>query len=141
MKTIVFVYDQASFQIGGPHPLKQFQSGQKMLFSDAQVAAQPSSTPVGLRPGIYVIFSDADDVRAAITPVDGVPGTNYDLVEYATKDPWPDPPSATANGTLMAAGAPTLTGDEFTKLVASIHAKIPDLVDSDLKIFTDSLSR
>ena len=141
MRAIVFVYDQATFQISGSHPLMQFQPGQKMLFGDAQIVAKPCTDAVALEPGIYVILSDGEDVRAAITPIAGVRGTNYDLLEYATKDPWPDPPSATANETLMAAGAPTLAPEEFTKLLASIHEKIPELSDSEFRIFTESLSR
>ena len=134
MKALVFVYSPTSFRIGGSAPLKQLQLGKNAKFSDAPTVDRPASGDVQLGGGVYVIYTDADDVRPDVTATSGTRGTHYDILELAGKDKWPDPPSAVG-------AVPQMSATEYQKLLSGIRERLQGSFDTDLRTFTATLGK
>lgn len=119
MKALIFVYSKVKFRIGGAHALKQMEVGKEVPYDEAPTRAGPGDTPT-LDPGVYGIYLDSDQDFPAIAASEGMPGVDYDIVVYAGKDKWPDPPLAT-------------TVHDW--VVANARERISGLVDEKINLF------
>jgi len=87
MLAYIFVYTPSGFMVTGMHPLKKVEPG--VRYDSATTAIDGGSHGV-VDPGIYAIFSEADDIDPEISPINAAITTDYDLVTIASgKDGWP----------------------------------------------------
>lgn len=132
MKALIFVYAPTSFQIGGPAPLKQLQYG-SMTYADSPTITRSASGAVNLVGGVYLIYSDSDDVLPDVAATSGTQGTDYDILTLTDKDTWPDPPPRK--------GLVTMSEEEFRSLADQVRSRMQQLLEVQLRAFTQSLSR
>ena len=129
MKALIFVYAPTSFRIGGDHPLKQLQPG-NMRFADSPTISRPQAGDYQLLGGVYLVYTDGNDVRPDVTATSGTRGTHYDTIELADKDTWPTPPTLGK-----------LSGEDYRNLVEGIRTRMQKVFDDQLTAFTASLSK
>lgn len=134
MKALIFVYASTSFRIGGSYPLKQLQLGKNMTFADSATVELSASGDVDLPGGVYLIYTDADDIAPDVVATTGTRGEHYDIIVMTGKDKWPDPPGLTGT-------EPVMAQDEFQKLVEGIRGRMQQQIDEQIRMFTESLGR
>jgi hypothetical protein len=134
MKALIFVYSTTSFRIGGSSPLKQLQLGKNAKFADVSSLPRTPGSDVQLGGGVYLIYTDGDDVRPDVEATTGTRGTQYDILELAGKDKWPEPPSAVGS-------VPRLTADEYQQLLERIRQRMEQSFEADLSKFTETLGK
>ena len=132
MKALIFVYAPTSFRIGGDHPLKQLQFG-NMKFADCPTVSRPPAGDYQLAGGVYMVYTEADDVHPDVTATSGTRGTHYEIIDLASKDKWPIPPSL---GSMA-----TMSGEDYQELVEGIRIKMQQVFENQLIEFTASLTK
>jgi hypothetical protein len=117
VKALIFVYKKsAQFTNSGQQPVRRFEPGTTTTFDAAKVALPVGGSSV-LDEGIYVVFTDSEKEPPEINAT-GREGTDYDLIEAASKDKWPVPKATGEQLSRIEAAFPTLSVAQLNKFSA-----------------------